>query len=303
MSLLPRRSVLRTIWVVIVGALTFTCMPWAVAFAQRGGGQAGGAHFGGGHFSGGHFNGGGHVGAPRGGLVSPRSHIMISPPRFSGAPPLAGFGTRSFFPRRPIRPLPPIFPIFRRPIFFGSPFFSFGLSLGFNNLWWPNCGPFWGWGFGCNSLPFFGYGFGNYGYYGPSYPSGPQPYVSPPASFPNYIYGQGTRQLVELYLKDGTIYEVTDYWLVNDQLHFRTAEEGGTKLVEHVIDFDQLDLQKTIDVNTDRGFRFVLRNEPLEDYLRDHPDIGPNGTPSQTGPAGPLQPVPPSQAPQQPQQP
>ena len=109
--------------------------------------------------------------------------------------------------------------------------------------------------------------------------------------------------MVELYLKDGTIYEVTDYWLVNDQLHFRTAEEGGTKLVEHVIDFDQLDLQKTIDVNTDRGFRFVLRNEPLEDYLRDHPDIGPNGTPPQTGPAGPLQPVPPSQAPQQPQQP
>jgi hypothetical protein len=298
MSLLPRRSVLRTILVVIVGGLTFTSMPKTAVFAQHGGG-----HVGGGDFGGGHFSGGGHVGAPRGGFVSPRSHIMISPPRFSGAPPLGGFRTRSFFPRRPIRPLPPIFPIFRRPVFFGSSFFSFGVGLGFNSLWWPNCGPFWGWGFGCNALPFFGYGFGNYGYYGPSYQSGPQPYVPPPASFPNYIYGQGARQLVELYLKDGTIYEVTDYWLVNDQLHFRTAEESGSKLVEHVIDFDQLDLQKTIDVNTDRGFRFVLRNEPLEDYLRDHPDTGSNGTPPQTGPAGLLQPAPPPQPPQQPQEP
>ncbi len=52
-------------------------------------------------------------------------------------------------------------------------------------------------------------------------------------------------------------------------------EEGGTKSVEHAIGFDELDLQKTIDVATQRGFRFVLRNEPLKQYLQDHTDLTP----------------------------
>ena len=89
------------------------------------------------------------------------------------------------------------------------------------------------------------------------------------------MYGDYRRDLPQLYLKDGTMYSVTDYWLVDNQLHFTMIEEGGTKSVEHVIGFDELDLQTTIDVNTQRGFRFVLRNEPLEQYLRDHPDQTP----------------------------
>jgi hypothetical protein len=36
-----------------------------------------------------------------------------------------------------------------------------------------------------------------------------------------------------------------------------------------------LDVQKTIDVNTRRGFRVVMRNEPMEQYLRDYPDLTP----------------------------
>ena len=285
MSLFPSRSIVQTSFLVILGTLAFTCILGTVAFAQRVGG-----HVAGGYFGGPPFGGPGHIDAAHG-FISPGSHVMISRPRFSGVPPMAGFGTRTFSPRRLIRPLPPTFPIFRRPRFFVSPFFSFGVGLGFNSFWWPNCGPFWGWGFNCNGLPFYGYGFGNYG---PTYvPSVTQVYEYPPSLYPNYFYGGGTRQLTQLYLKDGTIYNVTDYWLVNDQLHFRTAEDSGAKLVEHVIDFDQLDLQKTIDVNTERGFHFVLRKEPLEDYLRDH-----SGAPPQTGPAGPLPPV----SPQQPQQ-
>jgi hypothetical protein len=31
-------------------------------------------------------------------------------------------------------------------------------------------------------------------------------------------------------------------------------------------------LQTTVDRNTRRGFRFTLRNEPVEQYLGDHPD-------------------------------
>jgi hypothetical protein len=94
---------------------------------------------------------------------------------------------------------------------------------------------------------------------------------------PVYDYGE-ERTLPRLYLKDGTIVSVTDYWLVDDQLHF-TIQEDDEKPVEQAIPFDELDLQKTVDANTRRGFRFVLRDEPFEQYLRDHPDGAPPAVP------------------------
>lgn len=204
----------------------------------------------------------------------------------SRAIPPAGRAEPSHFPRRPRFPFRPVFPIFGPPGFgfFGSPFFGLGLGFGFGSIWWPSCGPYWGWGYGCNALPYYDYGPG-YGYgYGYGYSSnnleaqienqsGPQIYESSFASSQVFVYGEEGRELVQLYLRDGTVYNVADYWLVNDQLHCTTIEGNGAK-VEHVIDFDELDLQKTIDVNTGRGFRFVLRNEPLEQYLKDHPDAG-----------------------------
>ena len=135
------------------------------------------------------------------------------------------------------------------------------MGLGFNSLWWPICGPVWDWEFGCNGSPLYGYGFENY--------VTVQPYENPA-----YLYGREERERVWLFLKDGTVYSVTDYWFVNGQIHFIMVEEGGTKS-EQVIGFDELDSQRTIDVNTQRGFRFVLRNEPWEQYLRDHPDFTP----------------------------
>lgn len=46
--------------------------------------------------------------------------------------------------------------------------------------------------------------------------------------------GEG-RGLPQLYLKGGTVYNVTDYGLEEGQIHFTTGEESGTKPVEHVI--------------------------------------------------------------------
>jgi hypothetical protein len=80
---------------------------------------------------------------------------------------------------------------------------------------------------------------------------------------------------VQLYLKDGTAYDVNDYWFVDNQIHFTMRDESGTKSVEQAIGLEELDLQRTIDVNTRRGFRVVMRNEPMEQYLRDHPDLTP----------------------------
>jgi hypothetical protein len=99
----------------------------------------------------------------------------------------------------------------------------------------------------------------------------------PPApQAPLYVYGEQRPDNPELFLKDGTSLYVTDYWVVDDQLHFMIAQEDGMKPEEQAVPFDELDLQKTIDVNTNRGFRFLLRNEPFEQYVRDHPDGPPS---------------------------
>ena len=229
-----RDSILRKILIVAVFLLA---SPWVQvpALAQHGG------HVGGG----GRFNGGVRMGVPHV-LAPPASRTMISRPR--------GFGTGRFlFRRRPIF-------VFSNPAFFGAPFFRFG--AGFNSVWWPTCGPFWTWGFGCGDSASYGYGSENY--------VSPQPYESPV-----YLYGGDGGALVGLYLKDGTAYGVLDYWFVNGDIHFTLAEDGDDRAVEHVIPFDELDLQRTIDVNTRRGFRMVMRDEPWRQYLKDHPDLTP----------------------------
>jgi hypothetical protein len=52
-------------------------------------------------------------------------------------------------------------------------------------------------------------------------------------------------------------------------------DESGTRSLEQVISFEDLDLQQTIEANTRRGFRVVMRSQPIEQYLRDHPDLTP----------------------------
>jgi len=129
----------------------------------------------------------------------------------------------------------------------------FQVGVGFNSVWWPTCGPFWTWGFGCNNSAFYGYGSENY--------VTPQPYDGPV-----YLYGGEERRLIGLHLNDGTVYGAIDDWFVNGDILFTMVEEGGDRAIEHVMPFDELDLQRTIDVNTRRGFRLVLRDEPWQQY-------------------------------------
>ena len=91
------------------------------------------------------------------------------------------------------------------------------------------------------------------------------------ASLPAYTFlDSGSPMHPQLVFKDGTTYTVTDYWRADDQLHFITTEEGGTKSVPHIVPFGDLDIQKTTDTNTAEGFRFVLRDEPVEQWLEHH---------------------------------
>lgn len=62
---------------------------------------------------------------------------------------------------------------------------------------------------------------------------------------------------VLLYLKDGTMYAASDYWVADNQLHY-VVNYGG----ESVVDFDQVDLQRTVDENAKRGTAFILKAKP-----------------------------------------
>lgn len=194
-----------------------------------------------------HSPGVGHIGLP------------ISQPPISHPPVLAGPPVRTFIPYtfhsspHPILPRPPIFPVFGFPFFPVSPWWGFGPAWGFNSYRWTTCHEYL-WPFAYNALSFY------------QFVPGPAYAVSSNPVYPAELYGE---DLPQLFLKDGSVYDVTDYWVVNGQLHFTMPRQGATKPVEHVISFDELDLQETIDVNTARGFRFVLRNQPIEKYLGD----------------------------------
>lgn len=185
-------------------------------------------------------------------IHTPIFHVPIFTPRISATPSAGVLGTASFRPPvHPIRPFPPVFPVYGFPFVFSGQFWRSNSCC-----WWATCDLFWPWTLAYTTV---------------SSP-GPANYISQVYETPVYIYGEEREDLPQLFLKDGTILNVTDYWLVNDQLHFTMIEEYGTKPAEHVIPFGALDLQTTVDANTRRGFRFMLRNEPLEQYLRDHPE-------------------------------
>ena len=86
---------------------------------------------------------------------------------------------------------------------------------------------------------------------------------------PTYAFAfTGSASHPQLVFKNGTTYMVTDYWRVDDQLHFITIEEGGTKSVQHSVPFADLDVQRTTDTDAAQGFRFLLRDEPIEQWLQ-----------------------------------
>ena len=60
-----------------------------------------------------------------------------------------------------------------------------------------------------------------------------------------------------IYLKDGTTYAASDYWLRDGQLHY-TVNYGG----ESTLNMDEVDLQRTVDENARRGIRFSLKPNP-----------------------------------------
>jgi len=200
---------------------------------------------------GGHVGGGVHMSAPPRPMVRPILRAPVARPMTAAGVPRLG------------RPIGFRHPFFFGPPFFGPPFYGYGANLAFESAFWLTCGPFWGWEAGCGGVPAF-----------ENYPSYPNYVMAPQVETRVYVYGAGRADLVKIFLKNETVFNVSDYWFVNGQMHFATAEEGE-KPTEQVLDMNEVDWQRTIDVNTRRGFRIVMRNEPWEQYLRDYPNETP----------------------------
>lgn len=176
-------------------------------------------------------------------------------------------------------------------IFFGflGPFgfspFGFGSTCIFNGFF-PNCflspvnfSPFGFGAFGTYGLygPWYGgYNFAPYGSsflflppvenlppafgdylpntnYAPSYSFEPEPLPVPEEAPPSANASEAVQPVVNLVLKDGTVFGVTSYWLLNDRLFYIT-----TYKIQSSIPIDHLDLQKTVDMNWRRGVAFTL---------------------------------------------
>ena len=191
-------------------------------------------------------------------------------------------------PFQPVRPGYPYYPYY--PYFGYYPYYG-GLGFGWGGF--GPCDPFWG----CNGYG-FGYGFGGgFGYFGGlgSYGGNSSGYgsgwtnessegsgnVTSPDNPSSYLYaapGTGGAQAedsanavppaaadsappqtyVLLYLKDGSSFAVSDYWMANGKLHYVTSYGG-----ENAVDEGQIDLQRTVNENAARGVDFSLRPERL----------------------------------------
>ncbi len=60
-----------------------------------------------------------------------------------------------------------------------------------------------------------------------------------------------------LYLKNGSAYAVTNYWVAGGKVHYETSYGGGNS-----VELGDLDFQRSVDANAARGVDFTLRPAP-----------------------------------------
>lgn len=94
------------------------------------------------------------------------------------------------------------------------------------------------------------------------------------SSNPNSITGNvaDSTPTALVYLKDGTMYTASDYWLADGKLHYVTSYS-----TESIVDMDEVDLQRTVDENAKRGVTFRLKP------TQNGPTAAPSVTPAPNG--------------------
>ncbi len=195
--------------------------------------------------------------------------------------------------RRPIgfvRPVPP-HPVFAH---------RFGFHRFHHGFGFPFCSPFFGFGFGTHNFGFFHRELGCFprpffspfffpfapvlggtfliapstvvyaegplradqqteeapgeAYYGQTYES---PAESQPSGRPPAASQQASKPPTLLQLKNGLMYGLTDYWFEDSRLHYITSYGG-----ENSVPLEEIDFDKTVQLNSERGVELVLRSKP-----------------------------------------
>jgi hypothetical protein len=83
----------------------------------------------------------------------------------------------------------------------------------------------------------------------------------PPGKFNNtQTVRSSGRPITLLQLRDGSMYGLTDYWAKDGELHYTTTYGG-----QDSVPFERIDLEKTLQLDTDRGVPIVL---PLQSVPR-----------------------------------
>jgi hypothetical protein len=78
--------------------------------------------------------------------------------------------------------------------------------------------------------------------------------AAPPANPPHANPQDDQRPVTLLQLRDGSMYGLTDYWVEDAELHYKTTYGG-----QNSVSFDKVDFEKTLQLNADRGVPFILR--------------------------------------------
>ena len=152
--------------------------------------------------------------------------------------------------------------------------FGFGLGYGYG---YGYCDPFWGCPAGLYGSYYNGGYYGNQIYNATTDESSVSNEFNPsrywgPSAPPEETGGGGgasssSDSEVVLFLKDGTVYAITDYWIADNKLHYVTNYGG-----ENSIPLDQLDMQRTVDTNAKRGINITLRPTPQSQQAQPAPD-------------------------------
>jgi hypothetical protein len=196
---------------------------------------------------------------------------------------------------------------FGRPFGFGRGCWNCGFGFGFGGwgFGWAGLGfwdPFWfdpWWGPGpASGYGYYGYpdsnvyGYPNSGYYAPDDNSNQPPeqdnqqeepldgnWVTPNGPSPSSAPNSGILSVpVLIYMKNGSVLTVRDYWMIDGELHYILVSGA-----QRTVDLELVDLPRSNTENAKSGVKFIFKSEPNVTAPA-QPDAEP-GSPSGPAPA------------------
>jgi hypothetical protein len=153
---------------------------------------------------------------------------------------------------------------------FGWPWLGFGFWDPFYNPWW-GAGPAYGYGYYGYPNSYV-YGYPDSGYSAPDDNSAPPPeqdnqydqenlngnWVTPNGPSPSLAPNPANLAVpVLIYMKNGSVLTVRDYWMIDGELHYILMSG-----VQRTVNLESVDLPRTNTENAKSGVKFIFKSEP-----------------------------------------